>query len=231
MFYCLLCHGACPPQKDVCQPCYQDLPWNLHCCGRCAEPLLATDIDAEGLCSRCLEVEPNFDSCFAPFRYQFPIDQLMLHGKGGKRPELLRPLSRWLAEHIRLNSHQKPDLLVPIPLHPSKQLHRGYNQAGLIAHMLGQALSIPVNHGLIKKVREPAQQKSLSKEARENNLRRSFRIERRTLRSHSPPIHHIALIDDIVTTGSTINQLARQLRSSGVEQVDAWAIARTPRKY
>ena len=233
MFFCLLCHGHCSPLKDVCDGCYDDLPWNHTHCIRCSEPVIEpmpSGLNEDGICQRCQQQEPYFDRCIAPFRYEFPIDQLLLQGKGGAQAELLKPLSRWLAEQVRRQMGFTPDLLAPVPMTPQKQRQRGYNQAGLVATQIGAALSLPVSHELIKKVREPAQQKSLSRSAREQNLRRAFRIDRTVLRGFKKPVRHVVLIDDVVTTGSTINQLSQQLRSSGVEQVEAWAIAYTARK-
>lgn len=231
MFHCLLCHNYCSPLKDLCQPCYRNLPWNQQCCSRCSEPRSPkVSLDEDGICQRCYQFEPYFDQCIAPFRYEFPLDQLLLRGKSGNSPEHLRPLTRWLAEQLKHSAFRRPDLLVPVPLHPSKQRHRGYNQAGVIAHQLGRKLSIPVSHQLIHKTKELAQQKSLSKSEREQNLRRSFRIDQHALTHLKKPAHHIALIDDIVTTGSTVNQLAKQLSTCGIEHIDVWAIARTPLK-
>lgn len=226
MFFCLLCQGLTSPTQDLCHPCRQALPWNQHHCERCAEPW--TD-PFQGLCQHCVEDEPHFDQCHAPFVYRFPIDQLLLQGKGGKRAELLFALSRLLATGIQQQGVALPDLILPVPMHPAKQQQRGYNQAGVLAHLVGRRLNIPVRYDVITKVREPIQQKTLTRSARQQNLQRAFRIERSTLRALPFATHHIVLLDDVITTGSTLNQLARQLRSSGVERMDGWAVARTAR--
>lgn len=224
MFFCLLCHGLTSPKQDLCAPCQRRLPWNQHHCQRCAEPW---PDPFTGLCQHCISEEPHFDQLHTPFIYRFPIDQLILQGKGGRRSELLQVLARQLADSIRQQQIALPDLIVPVPLHQQKQQQRGYNQAGVIAHLVGKRLKVPVRHDLISKIREPKQQKGLSRSGRQQNLQRAFRIERQALRSLPQPAHHIVLVDDVITTGSTLNQLAKQLRSSGMERVDGWAIART----
>ena len=228
MFFCLLCHGACRPQDDLCAACHQGLPWNAHHCSRCAEPW---HDGFSGLCQHCIDDEPHFDECIAPFLYDFPLDQLILQGKGG-RPELLYALARLMSQQLAQRAHPKtfarPDILAPVPLHLTKQQSRGCNQAGVIARLLGQRLGIPVCHDLILKVREPKQQKSLSRAGRQQNIQRAFRINRERLRSLGAT--HVVIVDDVITTGSTLNQLARQLRSSGVERVDGWAVARAAKR-
>ncbi len=191
---------------------------------RCAEPW---DTPFKGICAQCIHLEPEFDLCHTPFVYDFPIDQLLLAGKSGQRPELLYALARALASSVQQLQIDRPQLLVPIPLHPQRQSRRGYNQAGIIASVLGHKLNIPVDYSLLRKIRETNQQKELSRIARTDNLRRAFRVARKILRERYPKLSHITLIDDVVTTGSTLNQIAGQLRRSGLERIDGWAIART----
>ena len=224
MFFCLLCHGLTHPRQDLCPACRRDLPWNQHHCERCAEPW---PTPFQGLCQPCVADEPFFDQCFAPFRYDFPIDQLILQGKGGKRAELLFALGRLMSEAIQNQNLTLPDAIVPVPMHHQKQNKRGYNQAGVLARLIGHRLRIPVYYDLLLKVREPGDQKTLSRSGRQHNITRAFRVQRDQLRGARPPLHHIVLLDDVITTGSTINQLSRQLRSSGVERIDGWALART----
>ena len=224
MFFCLLCHGPTGARQDLCDHCRRDLPWNQHHCQRCAEPWPSP---FQGLCHSCVADEPYFDQCYAPFSYGFPIDQLILQGKGGKRAELLFTLGRLMAEAVEQHHIARPDAIIPIPLHPRKQQNRGYNQAGVLAQIISRRLRIPVIHDLVHKVREPAEQKTLSRSGRQSNIARAFRVNRERLRTHRPPLHHIVLMDDVITTGSTINQIARQLRSSGLERIDGWALART----
>ncbi len=97
----------------------------------------------------------------------------------------------------------------------------------MVAQIVGRRLRVPVRYDLIIKAREPGEQKGLSRSGRQHNIARAYRVQRPQLKAAQPPLQHIVLLDDVITTGSTINQLAKQLRSSGVERVDGWALART----
>ena len=224
MFSCLLCQRYIGLKGEWCPGCHDDLPWNQHCCLRCAEPW---GTPFNGLCAQCTHTEPEFDSCHAPFVYDFPINQLLLSGKSGIRAELLLSLARTLATSIQQNNVVRPQLLVPVPLHPYRQSERGYNQSGIIAKTLGNKLKIPVSYTLVRKIKDSVQQKSLSRAERQVNLQRTYRVNRALLREEYPALSHIALIDDVITTGSTLNQIAAQFRRSGIERVDGWAVART----
>lgn len=225
MISCLLCHGPAAFNADVCGNCEADLPWLHHGCTACAEPL--QDI-RETLCLRCQCDLPPVDHCLAPFQYRFPVDQLILVMKEQPRPELLSCLTRWLIQQIRDQQYALPDLLLPVPMHATRQIKRGFNQAGILAHRLGQTLDIPVRQDLLLKRTATVEQKSLSREQRQHNLAGAFRLERVKLLQMKPRPRHIALIDDVVTTGATTAQLARLLKKSGIKRVDVWALAKTP---
>lgn len=225
MFCCLFCHGPTPAHCDVCSHCESDLPWLHHGCRTCAEPL--ADI-RESLCIRCQRELPAIDQCLAPFQYRFPISQLILAMKEQPRPELLSSLSRWLIQQISQQRHPLPDLLLPVPMHAGRQIERGFNQAGILAHRLGRALKIPVRQDLLTKRKATVEQKTLSREQRQRNLASAFKLERVTLLRMKPRPRHIALVDDVVTTGATSAQLAALLKKSGIARVDVWALAKTP---
>ena len=223
MFFCILCHRLAPFNRDICTRCEENLPWNLHACRRCAEPIAPGQTE----CARCHTDETSVTFCYAPLKYQFPINQLILQGKT-TRPELLLALSRLLARRVTPATERLPDCLIPIPLHPAKQQLRGFNQAGVVAQQISKRLKIPVRYDLVEKIREPVQsQKALSRLERTDNLKRVFRVNRAKVRESG--VQHAAIIDDVITTGSTINQIAAQLKSAGLQRVDAWALARTPK--
>ncbi|NPU91874.1 MAG: ComF family protein [Gammaproteobacteria bacterium] len=223
MFHCLLCHQPARAATDLCPACFGELPWIAHACRTCAEPLADT---REELCRRCQQDLPAVDHCLAPLAYRFPLDQLILAMKQQPRPELVTSFTRWLAPPF--SAQPQPDLLLPVPLHPAKQRQRGFNQAGLMAQQLGRALRIPVHHTLLEKPRMTDEQKTLSREQRQRNLARAFKLDRVGLIRLQPRPRHIVLVDDVVTTGATTSTLAALLKKSGVRRVDVWALAKTP---
>lgn len=225
MFCCLFCHGPASLTADVCELCESDLPWLHHSCHTCAEPLANI---RESLCLRCQRELPAVDQCLAPFQYRFPLDQLILAMKEQPRPELLSSLSRWLIQQVREQRQPLPDLLLPVPMHGGRQIERGFNQAGILAHRLGRALNIPVRQDLLLKRKATVEQKTLSREQRQRNLASAFKLERVKLLQMKPRPRHIALVDDVVTTGATTGQLAALLKKSGIARVDVWALAKTP---
>ncbi len=219
---CLLCHGPTPFFQRFCVACDADLPRNLTACSTCAEPL-----NGHRFCPNCEDLPPAIDTCLAPLRYEFPVDQLILRGKSGHRPELLFALSHWLAEEIQRTHRKLPQLIVPVPMLPQAQIKRSYNQAGIIARIVGKKLSIPVNYHLLQKIRATEQQKELSRLSRMDNLARAFRVNRPLLRTELGAIKHVAIIDDVMTTGATLNQLAEQLKQAGIITVEGWTLARS----
>ncbi len=135
-----------------------------------------------------------------------------------------RVLTTLLASEIQANNTglSKPDVLVPVPLHWRRQLKRGFNQAEVIARTLGSDLGFPVNTRLIARARSTKAQEGLSRRERQSNLRKAF-IPTGDVQGLS-----IAVIDDVVTTSSTAEAVARCLKQAGAKQVQIWAIARTP---
>jgi len=216
---CLLCGGHCPPRDglDLCPACRDALPRNHHPCPACGQP----QVD-DRLCGHCQRQAPPFARTLAPWLYAPPLDGLVLRLKGNTAPAPARTLGRLLAAHIAPRPEPLPQLLIPMPLHPRRLRERGFNQATLLARQLGGALDLPWHPGLLAKVRESADQRGLDRRARRRNLHGCFAC--RPL----PPHSHVALVDDVVTTGATAWEASRALRRAGAERVEIWALARTP---
>jgi ComF family protein len=137
------------------------------------------------------------------------------------RLNLIRLLGQCLALSLRERGAVMPELIIPVPLHPARQRERGYNQALELARPLSRELSIPVDAKSCVRVQATAPQAGLEGKARRRNVRGAFRV------SLAPPANHVALLDDVVTTGSTVAELAKVLLKAGVGRVDVWAVART----
>jgi ComF family protein len=131
-------------------------------------------------------------------------------------------LGRLLAQQLETRSVDRPALLIPIPLHPTRLRARGFNQAALLSRQLGRQLGIRWDPGVLKKHRQTEDQRGLDRRARQRNLRGSF-VSRRL-----PKGCHVAVVDDVVTTGATCQEAARVLKRAGAGRVDVWALARTP---
>jgi ComF family protein len=217
---CLLCAQRSDSSRDLCVGCAGDLVRNHVCCPRCALPLQTP----APFCGECLKREPPFTATFAPFVYGQPLDQLMMRLKFGHSLAAGRVLSQLWIDVLRESPLSRPDLLMPVPLHPSRLRERGYNQALELARPLAQALAIPLRHDMLSRTRATPAQANLDAKARRRNLKGAFSIvENVTLPAH------VVVIDDVMTTGATLRECARTLLRAGVARVDVWALARAPR--
>lgn len=214
---CLLCGERSARQCDVCAACENDLPALPCACARCAMPLGATDGD--DCCGTCLRRAPPQDALRAAFRYAFPLDRLIQRFKFHGEQSCGRVLGELLAS--RLSVHAPPACLVPVPLHASRLRERGFNQAEELFRPLARRLRLPLLNGLVTRQRETAVQSGMDAAARRRNVRGAFAL----LDDRLPA--HVAIVDDVVTTGSTVGEIASLLKRAGVERVDVWALART----
>jgi ComF family protein len=120
-------------------------------------------------------------------------------------------------------SKSLPEVLLPVPLHRKRLLDRGFNQAFEIARALSQLLDIPVDSHALSRIRDTDSQSGLSANQRQKNILKAFAYEAST------PYSHVAVVDDIITTGSTANEITKTLHRTGVEQVEIWGLARVSR--
>ena len=157
-----------------------------------------------------------------PFHYQGSVRDYLIQLKFDEAPHYAHTLTRYgMPAFEDLTS--RPEALVPVPLHRSRLLMRGYNQAEEIARMWSRALEIPIDRHALTRTRATLNQSGLSASRRVENVRGAFEYSpKRTYR-------HVAVVDDIVTTGSTVDEITRLLHRNGVEFVEIWALARTYR--
>lgn len=226
--HCLLCAQDGDGRRDLCAACAGDLARNRLCCPRCALPLQAP----APLCGECLLREPPFDAAFAPFLYGHPIDLLVTKLKFGRSLAAGRVLSELWLDAVAEAAPMRPDLLVPIPLHASRLRERGYNQALELARPLARALGIPLGGNVLSRTKATAAQSNLDAKTRRRNLRGAFMFhatELAELSAARTEASHVALVDDVMTTGATLRECARVLKRAGIARVDVWALARAPR--
>ena len=213
--HCILCLGPDRSGFNLCTDCRRDLPWLESACPACALPLPA----GVGLCGACQRRHPAFDGCIAAFSYAAPIDTLVQQLKFGAHLYLARLFARLLAE--RLVNAPRPDCIIPVPLHRARQRDRGFNQAVEIARPLAAQLGCRLDVETCVRVRPTPPQSQLNARQRRRNLRGAFALQQ-PLR-----VRHLALVDDVMTTGSTLDALATLLRRDGAERIDVWLCART----
>jgi len=215
---CIRCKDtAAQEDHPCCSACYELLPFQPHCCAQCGQ-VFAADSD---FCGRCLAKPPPFDACFCPFEYEEPIAGQIRDFKYNQRPELANTLAQLLTYEIEANMIDRPELIIPVPLHLKRLRQRGYNQSALLAKALGKRLNITVNCKVIKKHKPSAPQAQLTFRQRASNLNGCF--EQQMLISENS----VAILDDVYTTGATAAEIAKILKQNGVNYVQVWGITHT----
>lgn len=171
------------------------------------------------LCGECLSHPPAFDSTYAPFIYQGATRYLILGLKSNAEYKNARSLGLLLAEGLKQHA-SLPDCIMPVPLHKTRYRQRGFNQVIEIARTVSKELQLPLDMNSCVRHRDTPHQTRLTAKQRRKNIKNAFIVQK--------PIQarHIAIIDDVMTTGSTVHELARVLKKAGVTRVDVWVCAR-----
>ena len=217
--HCILCGAPGAKGRDLCAGCSGDLALNTPCCPRCALPL---EVPAP-LCGECLQREPPFAFAWAPFRYGHPLDLLETRFKFSRDLAAGRVLAQLMIERARSDAPELPELLVPVPLHRLRLRERGYNQTLELARPIARVLGVELGAHVLTRNRATPPQTGLDARARRRNLHGAFSVET------SPTLPaHVAVIDDVMTTGATLREAAQTLIRAGVDRVDVWALARAP---
>jgi ComF family protein len=222
---CLLCESAGSAGLDLCDQCLAALPHNRCACLRCAIPM-AAEIDLNGhpvepTCGQCLRRPPPQNQTRAAFVYGFPLDRLLPRAKFHGDLASTRLLAALMA--CSLAQAERPQALLPIPLHIGRLRERGYDQALELARPLAHRLGLPLRDDLLRRTRATAAQSKLDARQRRRNLRGAF-----TVCGHRDLPSHVALVDDVMTTGATVHAAASALLRAGIARVDVWVCARVP---
>ncbi|NRF48380.1 ComF family protein [Pseudomonas stutzeri] len=221
--HCLLCDERCEGQP-LCSPCEADLPWLDGRCTVCAVPLPSRGL----VCGECLKRPPSYDHVEVPWRFAFPVDALITRFKHQARWPYGRLLGERLAHHLEhafAEGLPRPDLLLPVPLARRRLRQRGFNQAQMLADWLSRPLGIATDARVLERVLDTPAQQQLDAATRRRNLRQAFAIAT----AADVKGRHLALVDDVLTTGATAEALARLLKRAGAERVDVYCLARTPK--
>ncbi|CDZ76958.1 DNA utilization protein GntX [Legionella massiliensis] len=215
---CVLCQQYHRQQLAVCELCKASLKKIGPACYYCALPLPDEKFLVCGLCSK---KQPVIDHTLTAYLYEDPL-RALLHDFKYKEALYLRSfLVDLMLEALPEQALLQTECLVPVPSHPRRIRERGFNQAAELAKMLAKTLGLVCELNLCKKIIHTQPQASLNSKARRRNLRQAFQAK-------TKGYQHITLVDDLLTTGSTANELAKVLKQQGVSRVDLWCCARTP---
>ncbi len=213
---CALCRDPC--EQILCTPCRESLPWNRLACPRCAQPLTTPPAR---LCADCTAAPPEFDAAWSAFRYAEPVAQAVHRLKYHADFRSARWLTEEMASALAARSEPLPDLLIPVPLHGRRLQRRGYNQALELARRLAGRLVVEVDAKAARRLRHTQDQIGKTAPERRRNVKGAFAVSAARVRDK-----HLALIDDVMTTGSTLAELARACRRSGARKIEVWTVAR-----
>ena len=208
---CLLCSEQ--SRRLWCEACDKDLLRNEYECRICAGRL-----GKAGVCGRCISKPPPFGRTVVVFSYAYPLKFIIRAFKYNNHPEYAAALAELMAE--RLAREETPEVIVPVPLHKKRQQARGYNQSGLLARRLARPLGVKSEQSLCYRAIDTPPQSALPIETRKKNIKGAFRLNTRR------PPRRLAIVDDVITTGATVRELALMFKKAGSEIVDVWAIAR-----
>jgi ComF family protein len=222
---CVLCRRpGQPPAFDLCADCEVEIPVVPDPCRRCGLPCNTACARPDDGCARCRALDLPYVQCVAPWAYEFPVTQLVQALKYDGALANARVFGTRMAG---LASGQAEDprcrsaLVVPMPLHPSRLVERGFNQSHEIARVLSRLLDLRLAGQGLRRVRATAPQVGLSRLERAGNLRGAFVADAQLLAGR-----HVVLVDDVVTTGSTAIEASSTLRAAGAASVAVWAVAR-----
>ncbi len=172
-------------------------------------------------CGSCLENKAHYDQTIALFSYREPISYLITRLKFGEQLVCAALFGQLFSERIKVQSGiLLPECLIPTPLHRQRLAERGYNQALCISKIINKHLGIALESDLVIRVKATQAQSSLGLKQRRHNLKNAFALT--ALASY----RHVAIVDDVMTTGHTVNELAKCLKKGGIERVDVWCVAR-----
>lgn len=216
---CVLCNQYHSYRSAICKQCSDLLTPLGPACQYCALPLPDTHFL---ICGKCCKKKPYFDTVITAYSFEEPL-RTLLHEFKYREGLYLSTFLTNLMLHALPSGTYNTECLVPVPMHPKRLRQRGFNQAAELALQLSRQLKLPCELSLCQKRINTASQAGLNAEGRQKNLRHAFQ-------TRPNQYQHVTLIDDLLTTGSTANELARTLKEQGVKRVDLWCCARVAGK-
>lgn len=236
---CLLCQKTIVLRSEnnnhdnieICQQCLTTLPYNGNCCDRCAVPLV-TEGHGPVYCGRCIKKSPAFDYVYSPLCYENDVIRLVHQLKFNEKITFSRSLSEmmhkcWVSKTEEKNSADVIDILdclMPVPLYKSRMRQRGFNQSIELSRVISKKLNVPIECNTVNRRRSTESQTGLNITQRRKNIKGAFEVVKKI------SAKDVLIIDDVMTTGSTVDELARVLKKEGVKRVGVLCLARAPIK-
>jgi len=208
---------------SLCKSCEEDFPVLLDACKTCGLPLDAANESNSAVCGHCLQISTYVDYTLCLYHYQAPLDYLITTLKYNQQLSHATILGHLLLARLEgevIGNY--PDCIIPVPLHKRRLVKRGFNQSLEIVRNVAEYLNIPIELTSVKRKKRTLAQAELNAVQRKKNVKGCFDVKIELAENYS----HVVIIDDVVTTGSTINELAKQLKKSGIKKVGVWSIAR-----
>lgn len=197
-----------------CAGCAASLERHPHPCRICGTPFTGDTV-----CGGCQHNPPPFDETIAPFKYAPPVSEDVHKLKYHRNLACGRDLGCLLALELEHRDPFLPEVLVPVPLHWKRRFKRGFNQSVEIARPVSRQFGVPINVRLVRRVTHTVPQVGLKPAQRRDNLRRAFRV------TGAEVPDSVAIVDDVVTSGATVSEVARCLREAGVRTICVWAVS------
>lgn len=212
---CTLCGGHGERGRDLCPGCAGDLPVVKATCVQCSAPL-----PLSGMCGYCQRRPPAFDRTVAAFHYLPPLDAMIKRLKFNGDLRLARLLGSLMVDHLGGSEAVLPDVIVPVPLHVQRLRERGFNQALELARPIAERFGAPLDWRHVVRTRATDPQSELPAKLRSRNVKGAFSV------APEFAAQRVAIVDDVMTTGHTVNELAATLRRAGVVDISVWVCAR-----
>ena len=219
---CPLCQNIVEKEQTLCALCWDDIEFiSDPSCIQCGLPLPASPIEEEIKCYDCLKNNHIFTESKSVFVYEAHSKKMILSLKHSYKFHYAPLLGKWMAESGK-SLIEKSDVLIPIPLHWSRLLKRGFNQAALLAHHVGRAAKKPVLYNVLKRAKKTPTQDGLSRAERQKNMNDVFAVKEKNVILNK----NIMLIDDVMTTGATLDAAAQILVKNGAASVRTLTVGR-----
>lgn len=215
---CALCHVALTSADDnICQECALDIKFLQNTCQSCGQPL---EDKIMLICGQCTNNPPLWQSFFVPMAYNGATRFMVKALKFNRQLSLIKILADRFVKAIKQQDIEKPDYILPVPLHRARLAKRGFNQSFELAKVVGHRLEIPLINNVCRRVKNTTAQTGLSGKDRRQNLKQAFVLQNPKVIAQK----HIVLFDDVYTTGSTLKELASVCKTA--KRIDVWCIAK-----